>query len=449
MSLWSLRTRLTIWSAGLSAAAVTLLGALTLSLVRTHQIESLDAMLADESRAVFHEIAEHGVAGIGHGTMVLDKNTRTEVTTAGGEVLWASPDLAAAVKQAPEGAHTLGDWRALTQTMGAYTVRVARDFRDVEATLSDVRSAFLRSVPFLIALVAGGAWWLARSALRPVQEISRTARRISSEHLDARLPQPTRLDEIGQLSAVLNDMLDRLERGHQQAVRFSADASHELRTPLALIAAGLEELLRRDDLPRDVSAALGSLLDDTHRLASICQDLLVLARADAGQLTLHRERTDLTALLEAAVEDARVLAGEGDLSFAVTAPPMAIAAVDQRYVTRILLNLLSNAVKYNRAGGEVRVRLTAEGDGWCLDVGSTGTPIAPEDQERVFDRFFRPARHASVPGQGLGLSLSRELARAHGGDLTLRCSDATLTEFHLTLPRESEASPCPASPPID
>lgn len=436
MTHWTLRTRLTLWSAVFFTAAVALLGVFTISLVRKHQLESLDKQLGDEARSIFHELAEHGPAGATHGTLIVDKGTRAVVLGADGRLLWSSPELRGEdFASAVEGVQTHGGWRVMSATENGYTVRTARDFAEVEATVADVRRAYLLALPVLLAFVAGGAWWLVRSALRPVQRISAAAQHITAEHLDERLPIPLRRDELGELTAVLNEMLERLDRGHAQAVRFTADASHELKTPLALIAAGIEELLRRRDLPPEVVAALGSLLDDNRRLAAVCQDLLVLARADAGRLALDRQPHDLRALVEAAVEDARIL-GEGrGIHFELKLPPHAEEFVDARYLTRILLNLLSNAVKYNHERGRVDVQLVAEKDEWVIEIANTGSGIAPEHQPKLFERFFRVDHSAAAPGHGLGLSLSRELARAHGGDLVLAASDASCTTLRLTLPR--------------
>lgn len=436
MTHWTLRTRLTLWSAIFFAAAVALLGVFTVSLVRRHQIHTLDSELMGEARSIFHELAEHGPSGAAHGNLVIAKTTHAVVLDVDGQMIWSSPELRGEdFASAISGAQTFGAWRVMSVTENGYTVRMARGFQEVNATVADVRDAYLMALPVLLALVAGGAWWLVRSALRPVQKISAAARQITAEHLDERLPVPIRRDELGQLTTVLNEMLERLDRGHTQAVRFTADASHELKTPLALIAAGLEELLRRRDLAPEVVATLGSLLDDNRRLAAVCQDLLVLARADAGRLALDRQPHDLRALIEAAVEDGRILGESRSIIFDLTLPPHAEEFVDARYFTRILLNLLSNAVKYNQDSGRVRVELTAEENEWAIVIANTGPGIAPEHQVKLFERFFRVDNSAAAPGHGLGLSLSRELARAHDGDLVLASSDAEWTTFRLTLPR--------------
>ncbi len=436
MKHWNLGARLTVWSAIFFATAVALLGVFTISLVRKHQMDGLDAELSNEMRSAFHELYEHGPIGAAHVFIVIEKETRAVVVGAEGKILWASPELKGEeFAQAVPGTQTLGPWRVFSVSENGYTIRVARGFQEMEATVADVRGAYLRALPLLLLLVGGGAWWVVRSALRPVQEISASAERITSARLDARLPLPARRDELGHLTGVLNRMLDRLERGHTQAVRFTADASHELKTPLALMAAGLEELLRRHDHAPEVVESLASLLEDNRRLSAVCQDLLVLARADAGRLALDRQPHDLRALTEAAMGDARILGEDRALTFEVALPAHAEEFVDARYFTRILLNLLSNAVKYNRDGGSVRVRLAAEKSEWIFTIENNGPGLAPEHREKLFARFFRADNSAAAPGHGLGLSLSRELARAHDGDLVFASSDAEWTTFRLTLPR--------------
>lgn len=437
MSHWTVRARLTLWTAVWFAAAVVLLGALTVSLVRKHQIETLDEQLRETARAVFHELDEHGPSGTTHTFLVVDQHTMLVVVDGKGRVLWSSPELRGEdFARALAGTQTIGSWRVLSISENGYTLRAARGFEEVEATVADVRQAYMLALPVLLLFVGVTAWWIVRSALRPVQEISAAAHRITAERLDARLPQPARRDELGQLTEVLNEMLERLDRSFRQAVRFTADASHELQTPLALTAAGISELLRRRDLAPDVVAALGSLLDDTRRLSSVCQDLLLLARADAGRLALDRQAHDLCVLIEAAVEDARILGEARGLTVSdVELPSHAPEAVDARYFTVILLNLFSNAVKYNCNGGAIRVRLRPEGTMWALDVANTGPGIGTEQQSRLFQRFFRADSSAAIPGHGLGLSLSRELARAHGGDLVFLGSGEGWTTFRLTVPR--------------
>jgi signal transduction histidine kinase len=188
-------------------------------------------------------------------------------------------------------------------------------------------------------------------------------------------------------------------------------------------------------LPPDVAASLASLLDDTRRLAAVCQDLLLLARADAGQLNLVCEPQDLKALIESAIDDARIVAEEAGVTIEDDLPREAAASVDDRELLRVLFSLFCNAVTYNHRGGQVKISLRRAARYWELTVANTGNGVLVEHHDRLFERFFRVESTARQPGHGLGLSVSRELARAHGGDLKLVSSDQEWTVFCLTLPR--------------
>ena len=286
-----------------------------------------------------------------------------------------------------------------------------------------------------------GGYWLARKALQPVRAITFAAERISAEQLQQRLPVPATRDEIARLTVVLNATFDRLASSYQQAVRFSADASHELKTPLALISVTLESLLRRTDIPTDAQTEIFAVLDDTRHLATICQNLLLLSRADAGRLQLDCQPAELHALIEAALDDAQILAEPHCITLSSELPPTAPCALDSRYITQILLNLLDNGVKYNHHGGQMRVSLTLAPADFIIRIANTGDGITPEQAEHVFDRFYRADASHSDLGHGLGLSISRELARAHGGDLVLESSDAQWTIFRLTLSRDAGKMP--------
>jgi signal transduction histidine kinase len=164
---------------------------------------------------------------------------------------------------------------------------------------------------------------------------------------------------------------------------------------------------------------------------------LLLARADAGRLTLDLEERDLAILTEACAEDARIVAEQRGVHVECTLPAAAPARVDSLRFSQIASNLLDNAVKYNRSGGEVRVTLAADGTAWRLSISNTGPDIAAEHRTRLFERFFRAEHTAEESGQGLGLGLARELARAHGGDVALVRSEDGWTEFAVTFPRDS------------
>jgi signal transduction histidine kinase len=229
-------------------------------------------------------------------------------------------------------------------------------------------------------------------------------------------------------------MMDRLERSFDQATRFSADAAHELKTPLAVLQGEIEAALHAAPEGSAEQRAFGALLDEVQRLKAITEKLLLLSRADAGTLRLQRQPTDLSAAVRMMCEDAEVLAPEMEVTCEVAGGLQVHA--DPDLLDRVLHNLLSNAIKHNRPDGAVQITLTAEGGEARLTVANTGPEIPPDDRERIFDRFHRVdrSRDRRVEGAGLGLSLSREIVRAHDGDLTLVSSDRRQTVFALTLP---------------
>ncbi len=242
-------------------------------------------------------------------------------------------------------------------------------------------------------------------------------------------------------SARLSAPVEKLAVDSERSARFSADASHQLKTPVTVLRAGLEELLTRDNLTPDECREISALIHQTYRLSSLVDDLLLLSRMDAGRLTLHLGAVDLGALIAASLDDLSALPDELGLVVEAAVPEGLTIAGEKRYTAIILQNLLENARKYNRRGGKIAIAATTEGDLVRLRVGNDGTPIAPAAQAHIFERFHRGAMGENVPGYGLGLNLARELARLHGGDLRLRRSDATGTEFEVIFRRSPASVP--------
>lgn len=327
------------------------------------------------------------------------------------------------------------EWRLGMLGTADTTLVIGLNYDPVRAELVRLRNTFLLALPGPLFLVGLGGWWVAAHALRPLRRIAQTAERVTASGLDQRIPQSREDPEIARLIQVLNRMMDRLEASFRQATRFSAEASHELKTPLAVMQGELENALQAAAPGSPEQQLFSTLLEETQRLKTITQSLLLLSRADAGQLPLQRETVDLSAEVENLLEDARVLAADRRLQFEVQIPPALRGEADRSLLRTALFNLLTNAVKYNVPDGRVSVTLAQASEHLLFTVGNTGPGIPPEDQPRVFDWFYRVRRgDRTVEGIGLGLSLAREILRAHGGDLRLVESRPGWTVFQASLP---------------
>jgi len=326
-----------------------------------------------------------------------------------------------------------GEWRLGMLGTADTTLVIGLNYAASRAELARLRNAFLLALPLALFLIGLGGWLVAGRALRPLKSIADVAERVTARGLDQRIPAAAESPEAARLIQVLNRMMDRLETSFRQATRFSADASHELKTPLAVMQGELENALQSAVPGSPEQQLFTDLLEEAQRLKTITRSLLLLAQADAGQLKLTLEAVDLGVELEGVIEDARVLAADSQLSFEVQLQPQLWVQADRVLLRTVLFNLVSNAVKYNEPGGRVDLRLEAAGGHVVFTLLNTGPGIPAAEQAKVFERFYRAGRGAGVDGIGLGLSLAREIVRAHGGELVLRESGPGRTCFALRL----------------
>jgi len=328
-----------------------------------------------------------------------------------------------------------GEWRLGMIDASDITLLIGMSTDQMRTELGQLRIGLLLTLPLALVLVALGGWLVGGQALRPMRAIASTAEQVTASGLDQRIPLAKADPEIGRVIEILNRMMDRLQASFQQATRFSADASHELQTPLAIMQGELEHAIQEASPGSEEQQVFGNLLEETHRLKTITRGLLMLARADAGQLQPALETVDLDPMLEGIIEDARLLAEDSRLEFELQIARDVAVQADPALLHTALLNLVVNAVKYNESGGRIRVALESTGAQVHVTIGNSGPGIPEADQGLVFSRFHRvdDARQRKVDGIGLGLSLAREIARAHGGELTLQESRPGWTSFRLTL----------------
>ena len=289
----------------------------------------------------------------------------------------------------------------------------------------------------LAALLAGsGGWLLARRALRPVDQMTEAARRISAEHLDERVHTTGTGDELDRLAATLNDMLGRLDVTFRQMRQFSADASHELQTPLTILQGELEVALRAPRSPDEYRRVLTSALEESGRIARLVEGLLLLSRADAGVLRMDHQAVDLARLVAEVVEQSQVLAKARWVTLDLGPLIPVTMQGDPQHLRRLLVNLVDNGLKYTPAGGCVTLGLYQDGAWAVLRVADTGIGLASEQQERIFQRFYRAptAMSREVEGSGLGLCIARSIVEAHGGAIQVESAEGHGSIFTVRLP---------------
>jgi len=295
--------------------------------------------------------------------------------------------------------------------------------------------------PTALVLVVG-AWWFMRRALEPVAELTRTVERIHGDNLRERLPPSGNGDELDRLSTVFNDMMARLEDSFTRIREFTLHASHELKTPLTLMHGEVETLLRAKDSTPAQRETLAGHLDEIQRLTQIVDNLSLLAKADAGLVTLVPEEVRLDELVREAFEDARIMGEPQRLIVELNGCEEAVVRADRHRLRQLLLNLADNAVKYNQPDGRVTFSLHCEREQVVVTVTNTGPGIPSERLPRVFDRFYRGmvARKARADGCGLGLSIAQWIVAAHGGAISIKSEPSISTTVTTRLPLASPTS---------
>jgi signal transduction histidine kinase len=376
-----------------------------------------------------------------------DVDTLAQIVRKDGFVLAASAVLAneAALADAPAGSNdrirTVGGLRSVGQrrylllsrgintATGPLVIHVAARLDDVEDSTSILGTSLAVAVPVVTLLLAVLVWWLVGRALGPVESIRAEVADISASLLNRRISPSGRNDEIARLGRTMNEMLDRLEDATTRQQRFVADASHELRSPLTRMRSELEVDLARIE-SADLEATHRSVLEETMELQRIVDDLLLLARSDAGVVRGGREAVDLDDIV---VRQARRLRADGRVAVNISAVSAAQVQGDPGQLTMLVRNLAENAARHATS---TVVFTLAEHDGAAvLTVADDGNGIPVEQQDRVFDRFTRmdDARSERDGGAGLGLAIARDIVERHGGSIGIDTDYRPGARFRVTL----------------
>jgi two-component system, OmpR family, sensor kinase len=314
-------------------------------------------------------------------------------------------------------------------------VLVGRSTIDELAKLDALRWQILMIGTIIFIVGLAGSWWLARRIVRPIAAMSATAASISANNLSSRIDVDDIDRELTTLGQVLNGMLERLESSFEQQTNFSANASHELRTPLTVIMTNAELALSRSRTPEEYREALEVCLRASQRMKLLVDDLLVLARADAGKLELTLKPLDLTQLSQETIALLTPIARERQIEISLVGKPVLVSG-DADRLGQLLTNLISNAITYNRPQGKLHIKVATVADRAVLTIQDTGIGIPPADLPHVFDRFYRvdKARSRNNGGSGLGLAICKMIVDAHGGEVHIASTVGQGTIVEVRLP---------------
>jgi heavy metal sensor kinase len=483
----SIRSRLTLWYTVILAATLVLLGGASYWLLMRGLWQDVDATLEGIAKTTVRaaerppaqivppELDElmrrfFGPSFADQFYQFLDPHGRLDPRWPrfGGEPLHISPQ---ALKNAAEGYATFETLpgtgrfpvRVLTfpvihQGQIVNVLQVGKSLEGLHLARQHFLWTLAALVPLALLLAGTGGWLLARRALRPVDQMTTTARRIGAEHLEERLAGAGVDDELGRLARTLNEMLARLEAAFAQARRFSADASHELKTPLTVLRGEIEVALRSARDPAEYQRVLTSVLEEVESMARLVDDLLLLSRADAGALRWDVAPVEMDRLLEEVAKEGEILGRGKQVQVRILGLEPLVVRGDGQRLKQLLRNLVDNGVKYTPPGGKVSLALRAARReavepnpkskiqnpklpeafaSWAeITVQDTGVGIPPEALPRIFERFYRadPARARETGGAGLGLCIAKTIAEAHGGRIDVQSVPGAGSTFTLRLP---------------
>jgi len=403
----------------------------TLATVLREELRELDApsLAATESK--------NAIASLGDAIAILDEQGSPLAVQLEGLTLseLAPPAGAPAVRTLDTPS---GSWRvhAVSERFGdlPMTLVLARPLTDLAREGHELREAMLFVFPIALLLAAAGGWWLASVGLRPITMMAKRAASIPLTGLEDLGPAP-RDDELGQLARAFNGLVARLRAALQTQRQFMADASHELRTPVSVIRTAADVTLNREHRAEpEYREALAIAGVQAQRLGRLVEDMLVLARADAGAYPLHLVDLYLDDVVEECRRAVAVLAAARRITIASTGATDVAVRGDEELLRRLLVNLLQNAVQHSPEDGVVSIDLAVRDTRAQVRVADSGTGVPEADRARIFDRFVQLDASRRHEGTGLGLTIARWIADAHHGSLVLEASGPGGSTFRVDLP---------------
>jgi len=317
-------------------------------------------------------------------------------------------------------------------------VQVGQELGPLQETIEELRLIYLVVGPFAIFWLCLGCWLLAERTIAPIIEVTEAAQGITADNLTRRLPFGNYKDELSQMVACLNQMLDRLEKSFRRIRQFSGDASHELRTPLTILRGETEVTLRWAKTTDEFRDMLRSNMEEIDRMERIIESLLTLAKSEVGELTLEMKQLSLSDMVQELYLQSRILceAKQIEVEMDLKVEEEVRIRGDELRLRQMFLNLISNAIKYTPEGGELKIALAQDNGFAVIDIIDSGIGMHAEHLAHIFDRFYRvdKARNRMDGGTGLGLAIVKWIAEAHGGSITVASEVDKGSSFSVRLP---------------
>ena len=334
--------------------------------------------------------------------------------------------------------------RVLSAPLLDNTVQIAMPMGEFEEMWQELVWTLGLATPIMLLLAGVSGYWLSGRALKPVDEMGRTVQRINSDNLTERLTLRGTGDELDRLAEVTNQMLCRLESAFSLVTQLTADVSHELRTPVAIIRTTGEVVRSARRTPDEHEIAWDRVIVQTERMSGLIDDLLLLARSDAGRSELQFDAVDVAQILRSTVKELEEVARKSELALSISIPQSCPMQADEAGLRRLFLILLDNGIKYTGTGGSVFVTLRLLATSAVIEVQDTGVGIGPDDLPHIFDRFYRVStdRSRQSGGAGLGLSIAQWLVSQHGGEITCESTLGVGSTFRVALPRPHSTNHC-------
>lgn len=459
----SLRLQLTAWYLAFFSLLFLVLCFVLYGMLARSMVRRLDETLTSEARtaaALLDEELEemHGDASGAAADVLSEMQPRGSVvamvekgTVVGGGTPGEEAALIAAAQRAgnepPQTVLSLPDWgphgaRAAAHRLvfrgRRFTILAVESMDAIAADLEVLRRTLAVTLPLLILLAGAGGYLLTRRGLSPLGRMAEQSRRITSQNLETRLDIGNAAEELTLLARSFNDLLSRLDQSFETMRRFVQDASHELRTPLAVIRGEADVTLSRERSASEYRESLGVIQRESQRLSRLVDDLLNLARADAGRVQLKVEEIYLNDLLAECCRSVQPLASAREIVLQCRCEQDVAFQGDEVLLRRMMTNLLDNALRYTPRRGNVQASLETEGAAVRIRIADTGIGISPDAVPHVFERFYRadPSRSRQQDGFGLGLSIVKWIAESHHGAVELISQPGAGSTFTVHLARQ-------------